>query len=46
MNLSTGEMAVVFGLCASLIGVVFVLYRRGVFGKAKVEETTAVGSAK
>ena len=49
-NLSTGEAALVLAVCAVVIGGVFVLFRRGVFGGAKADAAapaqTPAGTAK
>ena len=46
MNLTSGEVAVVLVACAVVIGAIFVLYRRGIFGGTKVEQKTPVTAAK
>ena len=46
LNLTTGEAALVLAGCAVVIGAVWALFRRGVFGGAKAESQTPAGSAK
>lgn len=47
MDLSTGQMTLIFAGCVLAIGVVVVLWRRGVFGaKAAANPTPANETAK
>jgi len=46
MELTTNQVVLVLLGCAAAIAGIFVLYRRGVFGKAKVEDKTPVGATK
>ena len=46
MGLSTTGVMVVLVGCAVVIGTVYVLYRRGVFGPAKTENAAPANSAK
>jgi hypothetical protein len=48
LNLSTGEATLVLAGCVVVIGAVFVLFRRGIFGGAKADgqPQTPAGSAK
>jgi len=41
MNLSTGEMALIFSGCVLAIGVVVILWRRGVFAPKATTTDTA-----
>ena len=41
MNLSSSEVALVLAGCVVLIGAVWALYQRGVFGPAKVTQPPA-----
>ena len=44
--MSTGLTAAVLVGAVALIGAVYALYKRGVFGGAKVQDQTPAGSAK
>jgi hypothetical protein len=46
MNLSTNEAVLVLLGCVVAIGAIWVLYRRGLFGGAKVEDKTPAGSSR
>jgi hypothetical protein len=46
LNLTTGEATLLLAGCAVVIGTVWVLFRRGVFGGAKADSQTPAGTAK